>query len=36
MSRPTFRAAIRTAVDLYHFVDTIKQASDTGRELPVA
>jgi len=41
-----FAAAIRTgqshlptfdtAVDLHHFVDTIKQASDTGRELPVA
>jgi predicted dehydrogenase len=29
---PTFD----TAVDLHHFVDTIKQASDTGRELPVA
>jgi predicted dehydrogenase len=28
---PTFD----TAVDLHHFVDTIKQASDTGRELPV-
>jgi predicted dehydrogenase len=31
-SLPTFD----TAVDLHHFVDTIKQASDTGRELPVA
>src|SRR5919198_287202 len=41
-----FAAAIRTgqshlptfdtAVDLHHFVDTIKQASETGRELPVA
>jgi predicted dehydrogenase len=41
-----FAEAIRTgqsrlptfdiAVDLHHFVDTIKQASDTGRELPVA
>jgi len=29
---PTFD----TAMDLHHFVDTIKQASDTGRELPVA
>ena len=29
---PTFD----TAVDLHHFVDAIKQASDTGRELPVA
>ena len=29
---PTFD----TAVDLHRFVDTIKQASDTGRELPVA
>ena len=29
---PTFD----TAVDLHHFVDTIRQASDTGRELPVA
>ena len=29
---PTFE----TAVDLHHFVDTIKQASDAGRELPVA
>src|SRR5262249_49160594 len=29
---PTFY----TAVDLHRFVDTIKQASDTGRELPVA
>lgn len=29
---PTFD----TAVDLHHFIDTIKQASDTGRELPVA
>jgi predicted dehydrogenase len=29
---PTFD----TAVDLHHFVDTIKQASDMGRELPVA
>jgi predicted dehydrogenase len=28
---PTFD----TAVDLHRFVDTIKQASDTGRELPV-
>ena len=28
---PTFD----TAVDLHHFIDTIKQASDTGRELPV-
>ena len=29
---PTFD----TAVDLHRFVDTIKRASDTGRELPVA
>lgn len=29
---PTFD----TAVDLHHFLDTIKQASDAGRELPVA
>jgi predicted dehydrogenase len=29
---PTFY----TAVDLHHFLDTIKQASETGRELPVA
>ena len=29
---PTFD----TAVDLHQFIDTIKQASDTGRELPVA
>jgi predicted dehydrogenase len=29
---PTFD----TAVDLHHFIDTIKQASDMGRELPVA
>jgi predicted dehydrogenase len=29
---PTFD----TAMDLHHFVDTIKQASDTGRELTVA
>jgi predicted dehydrogenase len=29
---PTFE----TAVDLHRFIDTIKQASDTGRELPVA
>ena len=29
---PTFN----TAVDLHRFLDTIKQASDTGRELPVA
>jgi predicted dehydrogenase len=28
---PTFD----TAVDLHHFIDTIKQASDMGRELPV-
>ena len=28
---PTFE----TAVDLHRFIDTIKQASDTGRELPV-
>ena len=28
---PTFD----TAVELHHFVDTLKQASDTGRELPV-
>jgi predicted dehydrogenase len=28
---PTFD----TAVDLHHFIDMIKQASDTGRELPV-
>jgi hypothetical protein len=28
---PTFD----TAVDLHHFIDTIKQASETGRELPV-
>ena len=28
---PTFD----TAVDLHHFIDTIKQASDTGREPPV-
>jgi predicted dehydrogenase len=41
-----FAAAIRTgqsglptfdtAVDLHHFIDTIKQASETGRALPVA
>ena len=29
---PTFD----TGVDLHHFIDTLKQASDTGRELPVA
>lgn len=29
---PTFD----TAVDLHRFIDTIRQASDTGRELPVA
>src|SRR6266568_9486435 len=29
---PTFD----TAVDLHHFIDTIEQASETGRELPVA
>jgi predicted dehydrogenase len=29
---PTFD----TAVDLHRFLDTIKRASDTGRELPVA
>jgi predicted dehydrogenase len=29
---PTFD----TAVDLHHFIDTLKQASDTGQELPVA
>ncbi len=29
---PTFD----TAVDLHRFIDTIKQASDTGQELPVA
>ena len=29
---PTFD----TAVDLHRFVDTIKQASDTGRELSIA
>ena len=29
---PTFD----TAVDLHRFIDAIKQASDTGRELPVA
>jgi predicted dehydrogenase len=29
---PTFD----TAVDLHRFIDTIKQASETGRELPVA
>ena len=29
---PTFDVA----VDLHHFIDTIKQASDTGQELPVA
>ena len=29
---PTFD----TAVDLHRFIDTIKEASDTGRELPVA
>jgi predicted dehydrogenase len=29
---PTFD----TAVDLHRFIDTIKQASDTGRELPVS
>ncbi len=28
---PTFD----TAVDLHRFIDTIQQASDTGRELPV-
>jgi predicted dehydrogenase len=27
--------SFETAVDLHRFVDTIKQASDTGRELPV-
>ena len=41
-----FAAAIRTgqshvptfdtAVDLHHFIDTIKRASETGRALPVA
>jgi predicted dehydrogenase len=41
-----FAAAIRTgqsrvptfdtAVDLHRFIDAIKQASETGRELPVA
>ena len=41
-----FAAAIRTgqsrlptfdtAVDLHRFIDTIQQASETGRELPVA
>jgi hypothetical protein len=46
MSRPTFPAAIRTgrsrlptfdtAVDLHHFLKTIQQVSETGRELPVA
>ena len=25
-----------TAVDLHRFIDTLKRASDTGRELPVA
>jgi predicted dehydrogenase len=29
---PTFD----TAVDLHRFLDTIKQSSDAGRELPVA
>jgi len=29
---PTFD----TAVDLHRFIDTIKQASETGRALPVA
>jgi hypothetical protein len=29
---PTFD----TAVDLHHFIDTIKRASETGRALPVA
>ena len=29
---PTFA----TAVELHHFIDTIKQASDTGRETDVA
>ena len=29
---PTFD----TAVELHRFIDTIQQASDTGRELPVA
>src|SRR5688572_1169435 len=29
---PTFD----TAVDLHHFIDTIRQSSDAGRELPVA
>jgi hypothetical protein len=29
---PTFD----TAVGLHHFIDPIKQASETGRELPVA
>ena len=29
---PTFD----TAVELHRFIDTIKQASETGRELPVA
>jgi predicted dehydrogenase len=29
---PTFD----TAVDLHRFLDTIRQSSDTGRELPVA
>ena len=29
---PTFD----TAVDLHHFVETIQQAPETGRELPVA
>ena len=28
--------AFDSAVDLHHFIDTIKQASDTGRTLPVA
>ena len=28
---PTFD----TAVELHHFIDTLKEASDTGRELPV-
>ena len=28
---PTFD----TAVELHHFIDTIKEAADTGRELPV-
>jgi hypothetical protein len=46
MSRPTSLVAIRTgqsrvptfdtAVDLHRFLDTITQASETGRALPVA